>query len=159
VTAQRKALESANFSGIVDAPAQVTVAKFIAASGDMPAHCQAQGYVAPSVGFVLILPASNWNGKFLEQGCGGFSGSIDLTGLGSSIYAGPLSRGYAYLMVDGGHTAGGVSGMWAFNNLQAQVDFGVRAPFSRPIYPYPVRAKYLGQGDPKDAASFGPIER
>ena len=31
--------------------------------------------------------------------------------------------------------------------------------FSRPIYPYPTEAVYLGHGDPKDAASFGPIER
>jgi hypothetical protein len=28
--------------------------------------------------------------------------------------------------------------------------------FSRPIYPYPTQAKYLGHGDVKDAASFGP---
>jgi hypothetical protein len=27
---------------------------------------------------------------------------------------------------------------------------------TRPSYPYPTRAKYLGHGDPKDAASFGP---
>jgi hypothetical protein len=31
--------------------------------------------------------------------------------------------------------------------------------FSRPVYPYPLLAKYLGQGNPKDAASFGPIRR
>lgn len=30
--------------------------------------------------------------------------------------------------------------------------------FSRPVYPYPVRAKYLGHGDPNDAANFGPVE-
>lgn len=30
--------------------------------------------------------------------------------------------------------------------------------FSRPVYPYPTRTKYLGDGDPKDAASFGPVE-
>jgi feruloyl esterase len=27
--------------------------------------------------------------------------------------------------------------------------------FSRPIYPYPTRTRYLGHGDPNDAASFG----
>jgi hypothetical protein len=30
--------------------------------------------------------------------------------------------------------------------------------FSRPVYPYPTTAKYLGHGSPKDAASFGPVE-
>jgi feruloyl esterase len=29
--------------------------------------------------------------------------------------------------------------------------------FSRPVYPYPMRAKYLGRGDPNDARSFGPV--
>ena len=29
--------------------------------------------------------------------------------------------------------------------------------FSRPIYPYPIRAKYKGSGDPKDAANFVPV--
>jgi feruloyl esterase len=31
--------------------------------------------------------------------------------------------------------------------------------FTRPVYPYPVWAKYLGKGDPNDAANFGPAER
>ena len=29
--------------------------------------------------------------------------------------------------------------------------------FSRPVYPYPLTAKYLGRGDPQDASSFGPV--
>jgi feruloyl esterase len=28
--------------------------------------------------------------------------------------------------------------------------------FTRPVYPYPIKAKYLGHGDPNDAANFGP---
>jgi hypothetical protein len=28
--------------------------------------------------------------------------------------------------------------------------------YSRPIYPYPIQARYKGKGDPDDAASFGP---
>ena len=30
--------------------------------------------------------------------------------------------------------------------------------FSRPIYPYPTGTKYLGHGDPNDAANFGPLK-
>ena len=32
-------------------------------------------------------------------------------------------------------------------------DSGVVA-FTRPIYPYPLRAKYIGSGDPKEAANY-----
>ena len=31
-----------------------------------------------------------------------------------------------------------------------------KVDFTRPVYRYPMRAKYLDQGDPKAAASFGP---
>jgi len=39
-----------------------------------------------------------------------------------------------------------------------QNDAPQRVEFSRPAYPYPLRAQYLGRGDPKDASSFGPVE-
>jgi len=29
--------------------------------------------------------------------------------------------------------------------------------FTRPVYPYPIRARYKGTGDPNDAASFLPV--
>jgi feruloyl esterase len=32
-----------------------------------------------------------------------------------------------------------------------------RIDFARPIYPYPTKTRYRGHGDPKDAASFGPV--
>lgn len=37
-----------------------------------------------------------------------------------------------------------------FPVAQGEIDF------SRPVYPYPIRTKYLGLGDPHDAANFGP---
>lgn len=30
--------------------------------------------------------------------------------------------------------------------------------FSRPVYPHPIKAKYLGHGDPNSAENFGPVE-
>jgi hypothetical protein len=33
-----------------------------------------------------------------------------------------------------------------------------RIAFSRPVYPYPLEARYLGHGDPRDASSFGPTD-
>ena len=30
--------------------------------------------------------------------------------------------------------------------------------FTRPVYPYPIRAKYQGRGDPNEAANFVPVE-
>lgn len=49
----------------------------------------------------------------------------------------------------------------AWHTLERRLEFPLdpaKVEFSRPIYPYPTQAKYLGHGDPKDAASFGPVE-
>lgn len=44
-----------------------------------------------------------------------------------------------------------------FGELRFPLD-AASIEFSRPIYPYPIRTKYLGHGNPNDAASFGPVE-
>jgi Tannase and feruloyl esterase len=120
---QCTALASADFSNVQDAPTQVIAVTVVAASGDAPAYCQVHGYVSPQVGFKIGLPISGWNGKLLERGCGGDCGDISdaMTKCNE-----PMQRGYACIAFDAGHTGGG--GLWAFNNLQAQVDFGFRGP-------------------------------
>jgi hypothetical protein len=47
----------------------------------------------------------------------------------------------------------------AWQAVQRRLQFPLDAAtveFSRPIYPYPTEAHYLGHGNPRDAASFGP---
>jgi len=124
-------LVNADFSHVLDAPTQVTEAQLTAGSAGLSTHCEVKGYVTPTVGFFLAMPPQNWNGKFLELGCGGFCGGIvDRTRLEISkeIFIGPKHRDYAVLIFDGGHATAGISGLWGYNNLQAQFDFGVRAP-------------------------------
>jgi feruloyl esterase len=114
-------LQSASFSSTEDAPTQVTEATFIKARDTMPAHCRVRGYVSPQVEFELQMPVDGWNGKFIELGCGGFCGSIDEVGCN-----GLLQRGYACIASNMGHR--GEDGLWAYNNLQAKVDWGYRGP-------------------------------
>jgi feruloyl esterase len=40
---------------------------------------------------------------------------------------------------------------WAFRRIDP-----ARIAFSRPVYPYPLAARYKGSGDPNDAANFQP---
>lgn len=95
-----------------------------AASNELPAFCRVQGYIAPNVGFELRLPVDKWNGKFLEVGCGGFCGILD-GAVGGCMD--PLRRGYACIATDMGHKGNGRDMVWAYNNLQAEVDFGFRS--------------------------------
>lgn len=124
-------LVDVDFSHVLDAPTEVTEAQLTAGSDVLPAYCEVKGYVSPSVGFFLAMPAQDWNGKFFEIGCGGFCGGIVSRGSlerSKARYVGPKHRGYAFLVFDGGHATGAISGLWGDNNLQAQFDFGVRAP-------------------------------
>lgn len=118
------ALATADFSRVEDASAEITRATIVASKGDLPAYCQLKGYVTPGVGFEIGLPTSNWNGKFMEVGCAGMCGQL------SSQYAAcnrPLRRGYACVVSDMGHKGTGGDALWAYNNLQAKMDFGYRA--------------------------------
>src|ERR1700680_3996145 len=53
-----KALGETDFTRIIHAPSKVTSAKFVEANADIPAYCEVGGAVAPSVGFLLRLPAA-----------------------------------------------------------------------------------------------------
>lgn len=116
---QCKFLAKENLANLIDAPTQITTTELVVAAQNIPTHCKVEGYVAPQVGFILELPGANWNGKFLQLGCGGACGY-----LAERECRAPLQKGYACLVFDAGHRGGG--GLWAVDNLQAQIDFGYR---------------------------------
>jgi Tannase and feruloyl esterase len=118
-SAQCTMLELTDLSTVEDTPTQITAATWVTATTSAPAYCQVTGYVSPQVGFIIGLPI-DWNGKFLERGCGGDCGSI-----AEAKCTVPIQRGYACIDFDAGHSGSG--GLWALNNPQALVDFGYRA--------------------------------
>jgi hypothetical protein len=74
---------------------------------------------APDIQFEVNLP-SNWNGKSLQVGGGGFNGSV-VTGLDSNFYdpintPTPLARGYVTFGSDSGHVSAGWDASWATND-------------------------------------------
>ncbi|HEY3824111.1 MAG TPA: tannase/feruloyl esterase family alpha/beta hydrolase [Bryobacteraceae bacterium] len=100
-----------------------------------PAHCAVQGIIRPTkdseIHFELWIPASGWNGKYLQLGNGGWAGAINAAGL-----AEPVKRGYAAAATDDGHQAeapikgasqGGAGATWAIGHPEKLVDFGYRA--------------------------------
>lgn len=105
-------LRALDFSQTSDAPTQVMEAKVVSGTADdRTPYCEVSGYVAPTVGFLLRLPA-HWNGKILELGCGAACGSTaHIAGCKDA-----LSRGYACTVSDGGHRSQGGDVTWAHNN-------------------------------------------
>src|SRR5271170_2143779 len=80
LSARCASLVNKDLTGLLDAPTQVTDAKLAAATAGVPAYCEVRGYVSPTVGFMMRLPATNWNGDFYERGCGGYCGALDVEG-------------------------------------------------------------------------------
>jgi feruloyl esterase len=79
----------------------------------LPRYCRVRGTIQARTQFEMRLP-SQWNGRFLMAGCGGFCGSLipDKPGHSNSINE-ALKRGYAAISHDGGHQADSWETRWA----------------------------------------------
>jgi Tannase and feruloyl esterase len=105
-----------------------------------PAQCEIVGKINErmgqdgkpyAIGFRLRLPV-DWNGRFFFQGGGGLDGSIGnalgAVGIGQADNA--ISRGYAVVSTDAGHTsetAPVIGGALFGFDPQARVDYGYNA--------------------------------
>jgi hypothetical protein len=145
---QCQQLVNADFSEVAEAPTQVTSSSLIAPASEALGYCRATGYVAPNVGFELRLPTA-WNGKLMYVGSGGHGGFLN-----ADACSPHLKRGYACIVSDMGHQSTALDAKWAYNNLQAEIDWGYRgthvaalagkAIVSRFYSKDPVRSYYIG---------------
>lgn len=87
-------------------------------------YCEVTGTIGPApsvIKFAVGLPTKNWNGRYVSNGDGGFDGSIGLA-------TNRIAQGYVSSNSDSGHTTPpGNDASWAFNNRQAEIDYGYRA--------------------------------
>lgn len=85
-------------------------------------YCYVKGIIAPAIHFHAQLPLpENWNGRFLQWGDGGKDGDLDFANH-------RVAEGYAVTNSNTGHDSGVEPGAsFAYNNRQAEIDFGYRA--------------------------------
>ncbi len=85
-------------------------------------YCYVVGVISPAIHFHAQLPLpGNWNGRFLQWGDGGKDGDLDFADH-------RVAEGYAVANSNMGHDSGTEPGSsFAFNNRQAEIDFGYRA--------------------------------
>jgi feruloyl esterase len=143
-----KAMEG-DAGAILDAPTHVTAAKLIPAAAETPAYCQIQGYIQPNIGIELRLPQAGWNGKFAEVGCGGFCGTLF-----SFFCENVVRAGYACIVSDMGHRSTALDAKWAYNNLQAEFDFGIRSTHVVAVAGKALTERYYGRA-PRRAYYMG----
>lgn len=97
--------------------------KIVTNSGEIA--CKVQGVTGPGlIHYAVRLPLLGaWNGRFLMSGDGGHDGDIDLEGPRTTD-----TTGYVVANSDMGHSRITSPGStFAFNNRQAEIDYGYRA--------------------------------
>jgi hypothetical protein len=90
----------------------------------LPTHCRVEGYVTPSVRFLILLPEdAQWNERFMLAACDAWCGRV-----GEDIVVPGLADGFATMTNDGGHySRAPFDGIWAHRNMSARIDFAYRA--------------------------------
>ena len=123
ISVQRcEALKTLDLAGLPDAPAKIVTTSVIRDKAGLPAFCEARGYVSSHVRFAVRMPLAQWNGRMMMQGCGGFCGDVFIERADDA-----LRRNYATSFTDMGHASTALDARWAYNNREAEIDFGYRA--------------------------------
>jgi hypothetical protein len=90
-----------------------------------PDYCNVQGMIAPQTHFDLQLPLTTWQGRYLQNGCGGYCGTV--SGQTFPSCDATLQGDFAMATDDEGHvTAAGLGGggLFAFNDQQLRDEYG-----------------------------------
>ena len=133
-------LVRADFSAIPDAPTTIASASVVPDAPDQPGYCKVEGVIAGHVGFEVRLPLATWNGKYLQQGCGGMCGWINMGACEDA-----QARGYATANTDMGHKGSPANAQWAYDNRAAELDFAYRATYVTSLAAKAIVARFYGQ--------------
>ncbi|MFO1400177.1 MAG: tannase/feruloyl esterase family alpha/beta hydrolase [Steroidobacteraceae bacterium] len=114
----------------------------------LPAFCRVAGSIQPSadsdIRFELWLPASGWNGRFMQTGNGGAAGSV----VHSSLVE-PLARGYAVANTDTGHQGGMGDFAWAVGHPEKLTNYAHRAVHELTVAGKALTTAYYGRAPAK----------
>jgi len=118
----------ASLAGLPHYPTAIASATVVSppnATSTTPAYCNVQGMIAPQTHFDLELPLASWQGRYLQNGCGGYCGTVSQQTFPSCDAT--LGGDFAMATDDEGHvTAAGLGGggLWAFNDQQLRNEYG-----------------------------------
>lgn len=139
---------ASDLSAVPDAPTRITSATVVEATATVPAYCFVKGYVAPQVNFELKLPLSTWQGRYLQQGCGGLCGYISATTFPTAPDPACEARAggdFALAATDDGHTSPGPFSAEGWGqDRQLRIDFGYRAVHVVSVAAKAVMKEYYG---------------
>lgn len=111
-----------------------------------PEYCDVQGMIAPQTHFDLQLPVNSWQGRYLQNGCGGYCGTVQ--GQTFPSCDAQLGGDFAMATDDEGHvTAGGLGGggLFAFNDQKLRNEYGYESEQALYVVSREIIKDYYGQ--------------
>ena len=112
----------------------------VATTRDRTTYCYVKGILPPAIQFHAQLPLpARWNGRFLKWGDGGKDGDLDFADH-------RVAEGYAVANSNTGHDNGAEPGSsFAYDNRQAEIDFGYRAVHLTSVAAKTLVRRYYGR--------------
>jgi feruloyl esterase len=119
------------------------------ADGKPAPYCGVLATIDPAIQVEVRLPLANWTQRFLQTGCGGLCGTLNIN-VGRTEGCAPATNGeIALASTDMGHSngpgRGGGDPTWAAENPQTKIDFGYRAEHLTAIAAKALIRQFYGQ--------------
>lgn len=136
-------LADANIDMAVRAKTHITGAEPVADAKPAP-YCKVTGYVEPMVKFEVRLPLTTWTQRFVQTGCGGLCGTLNIR-LNDDDGCYPAEHGeLALASTDMGHS-GGMDGQFGEKDYQLRIDFAYRGVHVTTLAAKALIAAYYGK--------------
>jgi feruloyl esterase len=142
-----ESLSHTDLNGVADTPTRITSVKTI----DSPVgpFCRVLGTIQPSIDFEVDLPIQGWQQRYLQTGCGGLCGLLEVRIPHAGTCAPALQGGLALASDDMGHQTkmGGGSGGGDFGkDPQKRIDFAYRGNHVTALVAKALISAFYGQG-------------
>jgi feruloyl esterase len=137
-------LSAEDISLTVGSPTHITSATVVK-DGQPAPYCDVQGYVEPAVKFEVRLPLDKWAQRYLQTGCGGLCGVLNIQ-MDDGQSCTPYTNGQvATASTDMGHE-GGMDGVFGAEDYQLRIDFAYRGVHVTALAAKALIQKFYGQG-------------
>jgi Tannase and feruloyl esterase len=112
-----------------------------------PSYCDVQGMIAPQTQFEMKLPLTDWQGRYLQNGCGGYCGTISQQNFPTCDAT--LGGDFAMATDNEGHTSGGnglgEGGLWAFDSQKLRDEYGYESEHELRVVAQTILTDFYGQ--------------
>lgn len=129
-----------DFSDVAGAATVVLGAEVVPAGEGHPRYCRVTGYVDPQIQFELRLPTADWNGRYLQAGCGGFCGVVNADAAQDA-----LAKHFAIAAHNMGHVGSAAAlPLWG-NEPGLRRDYGTRSTHVVAVAAKAISERYYGR--------------